>query len=106
MDKLLSTIKMRSSLDRELDTDMLSQKIADVISQLRSPLSAEEANAGWTQETKEGYIPYFEEALVSVQQGTSVQYSALARSLDAYGISGGSLYREMMDVANQLNARS
>lgn len=85
---------------------MLSQKIADVISQLRSPLSAEEAGAGWRQEKKEGYIPYFEEALTSVQEGSPVQYSALARSLDAYGISGGSLYREMMDVANQLNARS
>lgn len=85
---------------------MLSDNIADVIARLRAPLNAAEANAGWTQERKEGYISYFEEALMSLREGTSVQYSALARSLDAWGISDGDLYRRMMDASNQLNARS
>lgn len=84
---------------------MLSQKILEVIAQLKAPLNPEEASAGWTQEKKESYVPYFEVSLASVEEGEPTQYSALARSLDAWGISGGALYRKMMDVANRLNAR-
>jgi hypothetical protein len=84
---------------------MVSEKVARLIAQLKAPLTATEASAGWTQEIKERYIPYFEGALMSLETGKPIQYVALARSLDASGIGEGGLYTRMMDVANDLDDR-
>lgn len=83
---------------------MLSEKVIEVIADLETPLSSGEAIAGWTQQAKEGYLPYFEEVLASLREGKPVPYSALVRSLDAWGIGEGELYRKMMVVANEINS--
>ena len=83
---------------------MFNQKIEAVITHLKAPLTADEQSDGWTRQLKDGYVPYFEDLLVSVQDGKPIAYSALVRSLDAWGIGEGHLYRAMMEVANEVNA--
>lgn len=85
---------------------MLTQKIESVISRLKFSLTADEENAGWTVQSKEGYVPYFEELKTSIRDGKDIPYSALARSLDAYGVGSGDLYDKMMEIANEVNANA
>lgn len=85
---------------------MLSDKIEMIIATLKGPLSVDEENAGWTKQSKEGYVPLFGSLLSSLRGGEQIPYVGLARSLDGWGIGDGDLYKNMMEVANEINSRS
>jgi len=85
---------------------MLSNEISAIIAQLVSPLTAEEAASGWSEKSKSGVLPFFENLLIDVQAGHPIPYIGIVRGLDAWGVEGGSLYEQIMHVSAALNEKN
>lgn len=79
-------------------------KIENIIAQLSAPLTQEEAAAGWTEKSKKGVLPFFEELRGDVADGRPIAYIGIARSLDTWGVDGGGLYNEIIEIAAALNS--
>ena len=76
-----------------------------IIERLRSPLRPEEAQAGWTADTKDGYVKVFADLLSRLQSDKPVPYLAMGRSLDGFGVGDGELYERMLKVTNETNQK-
>jgi hypothetical protein len=86
---------------------MLTDKIEAVIAILKSPVSAEQAAEGWTDEAKQGILLFFDNLLKDVKNEEEVKYVGLVRGLDAWGIEpGGVLYEQAMEIARELNSEN
>lgn len=79
-------------------------KIESIIAQLSSPLTHEEAASGWTERSKKGILPFFAKLRDDVASGLPIAYIGIARSLDTWGVDGGHLYNEIIEVAAELNS--
>jgi hypothetical protein len=85
---------------------MLIQKIQTVMSDLSAALTEVEAAGGWTEESKNAILMFFQDLLLEVESGKEIPYVGLVRGLDAWGINrGGTLYEKAMEIARELNAR-
>lgn len=79
-------------------------KIDVIIAQLLSPLTQEEAASGWTETSKKGILPFFDKLRDDVAGGRPIAYIGIARSLDTWGVGGGHLYNDIIEVAAELNS--
>lgn len=85
---------------------MLTDDIGNIIARLRAPVTPEEAAAGWTEKSKGGILPFFEGLLSDLKNSKQIPYIGIVRSLDAWGVDGGRLYDEIINVAAHLNSRA
>lgn len=86
---------------------MLLEKIEEVISLLKSPLTSAETADGWTTDAKHAILQLFESLMNDTKDRKDIPYVGLVRTLDAWGIErGGTLYEGAMEVAREINAKS
>lgn len=86
---------------------MLLEKIKEVVSLLKSPLTSAESADGWTIDAKHAILQLFENLTNDAKDRKDIPYVGLVRTLDAWGIErGGALYERAMEVAREINARS
>jgi hypothetical protein len=91
----------------DYDSNVLIKKIDEVLTALSTPLSDEEAADGWTKESKSAILKFFHNLRERVVNGEDIPYVGLVRGLDAWGIErGGDLYKNAMEIARELNAKS
>ena len=76
--------------------------LAQMIENLSSPVSPEEAAEGWTTESKTAIRKYFADKLTELNRGLSAPDFGLVRGLDAWGIGDGQLYDEALRLNRQL----
>lgn len=79
-------------------------KIDGIIARLSSPLTHEESASGWTERSKKAILSFFEDLRDDVAGGRPIAYIGIARSLDTWGVDGGNLYNEIIEVAAKLNS--
>ena len=78
------------------------KKIDLILARLSTPPTEEEARNGWTRESKAGMHTLFhkmrEDALQEKELSSVPEYVGLARGMDHWGISGGSLFDAASDI--------
>jgi hypothetical protein len=73
-----------------------------LLDKLLSPLTAEEQQQGWTPEAKAGIAGYLRTKKVEHALRPLARDPSLVRGLDAWGVSGGDLYDEIMNFNRRL----
>ncbi|PZQ44585.1 MAG: hypothetical protein DI551_09855 [Micavibrio aeruginosavorus] len=84
---------------------MLTAKIEAAIATLNQPVNAEEADKGWTDESKKAILHFFVNLQNDVRADRKIEYTGLARGLDTWGIQGGALYESLIDIINNTNSK-
>jgi hypothetical protein len=82
--------------------DRVLSCIDDILSQLRHPVSAQEAIDGWDVESKDAARTYFELLSNSLKSDSPLPPLGIVRGLDHWGVIGGRLLDEIAKVTNML----
>jgi hypothetical protein len=80
-----------------------TQKIDAILVSLASPLSVQEAEDGWTAESKKAMADYFQDLRKRVSSGevpSSVVH--ITRAMDHWGVSAGPLLELAAAISNEL----
>ena len=76
------------------------QDIEALLSKLSLPVSAAEAEDGWTTQSKAAARDYFEKLQTALNQGSEMPDLGIARGLDHWGVVGGELLKEAARITN------
>ena len=78
------------------------ERIDAVLASLRSPISAEDDENGWTEGSIETAIDYFSRLRTSVKNSNPLPPLGIVRGLDHWGGTGGNLLIEIARLTNDL----
>lgn len=76
--------------------------IESLMAMLGQPVSTEEAEDGWTQQSKEAALVYFTSLRQAITTGNSLPPLGIVRSLDHWGVVSGALLEEAARITNKL----
>jgi len=81
------------------------QKIGDIIAELSAPVSASEAEDGWTLESKKAIKAYFENLRQKLQKGEALPPLDVCRGMDHWGVISGPILEKVAQISNELRSR-
>lgn len=81
---------------------MLAADLDALLDKLLAPVTADEQAHGWTPQAKAGFAGYVRERKAELGKGALSGDPGLVRGLDAWGVSDGDLYDEIMNFDRRL----
>ena len=85
-----------------MDSEGLTADLGWMIKQLSLPVSAREAEEGWTPQAKAGIAAYFKNQHERLVEKRQAGESGLVRGLDAWGVSDGILFDAALRINREL----
>ena len=79
-----------------------TERVDTLLTALRSPISAEDAQNGWTEASRTAAIEYFSRLQSSLEDRSRLPPLGIVRGLDHWGVTGGHLLSDIGALTNDL----
>jgi hypothetical protein len=80
----------------------LEHKVEAILRRLRSGLTEEDVQSGWTERARDAMIVFFDRMLRDVHTGQSLmplEYRTILRGLDHWGVVAGELFDKAAEIS-------
>lgn len=82
--------------------EVLFENLRKIVTQLEQPLTVDDVRDGWTDASQLAFLNLFKNLQKILDAGAAIPDLHIARGMDSWGISSGSLLESAAAISNEL----